>query len=251
MTTRSKKPDEKKPGDEAYWAKSVSKLKVEQAPAGAVNLNVEGRQVVGPLQGFGQLWQKTYSVRLNGAEASPRELIKTWKENFEKFWPEGSRFYAPIAGIAPGEVAIINLTQPGGMVLSTGIMVLYADDESFTFMTPEGHMLSGWITFSGFEEDGATVAQVQVLIRANDPLWEFAMRLIGFKREDQFWLATLESLARHFGVSGHAQMTATVVDPRRQWSQAKNIWHNAAIRSAVYATASPLRWLRGLVVRAN
>ena len=137
------------------------------------------------------------------------------------------------------------------MVLSTGIMVLYADDESFTFMTPEGHMLSGWITFSGFEEGGATVAQIQVLIGANDPLWEISMRLIGFKKEDRSWLATLESLALHFGVSGLAQMTATVVDPRLQWSQAKNVWHNAAIRSAVYAPASPFRWLRGLVVRGN
>ena len=122
MTTKSNGPEEKKPGDEANWAQPVSKLKVDHAPAGAVNLNVEGRQVVGPLQGFGQLWQKTYSVRLSGAEVSARELIKTWKENFDKFWPEGSRFYAPIAGIAPGEVAIINLAQPGGMVLSTGIM---------------------------------------------------------------------------------------------------------------------------------
>ena len=251
MTTESNGPEEKKSGDEAYWAQPVSKLKVDHAPAGAVNLNVEGRQVVGPLQGFGQLWQKTYWVRLSGAEVSARELIKTWKENFSKFWPEGSRFYAPIAGIAPGEVALINITQPGGMVLSTGIMVMYADEESFTFMTPEGHMLSGWITFSGFEEGGATVAQVQVLVRANDPLWEILMRLIGFKKEDKFWLATLDSLARHFGVSGHTQMTATVVDPRLQWSQAKNVWHNAAIRSAAHATASPIRWLRGLVVRGN
>ena len=244
MTTESNGPEKNKSGDEAYWAQPVSKLKVDHAPEGAVNLNVEGRQVVGPLQGFGKLWQKTYWVRLSGAEVSAVELIKTWKENFEKFWPEGSRFYAPIAGIAPGEVAIINLTQPGGMVLSTGIMVLYADDESFTFMTPEGHMLSGWITFSGFEEGGVTVAQVQVLVRANDPLWEIGMRLIGFKKEDKFWLATLESLARHFGVSGHTLMTATVVDPRLQWSQAKNVWHNAALRSAIYATAAPLRWVR-------
>jgi hypothetical protein len=77
------------------------------------------------------------------------------------------------------------------------------------------------------------------------------MRLIGFKKEDKFWLATLDSLARHFGVSGHTQMTATVVDPRLQWSQAKNVWHNAGIRSAAHATTSPLRWLRNLVVRGN
>ncbi len=44
-------------------------------------------------------------------------------------------------------------------------------------------------------------------------------------------------------------MTATCVDPKLQWSQAKNIWHNAAIRSALYATAAPLRWARRLVLR--
>ena len=34
------------------------------------------------------------------------------------------------------------------MKLSTGVMVLYADEESFTLMTPQGHMFAGWITFS-------------------------------------------------------------------------------------------------------
>ena len=107
-----------------------------------------------------------------------------------------------MAGIAPGEVAIINLTHPGGVKLSTGVMVIYSDDESFTFMTPEGHMLSGWITFSAFEADGATVAQAQELIRANDPLWEIGMRMFGYKKQESFWMSTLESLAEHFGVQG-------------------------------------------------
>ena len=55
------------------------------------------------------------------------------------------------------------------MKLSTGVMVLYADEESFTLMTPQGHMFAGWITFSAAEEDGATVAQAQVLMRAQRP----------------------------------------------------------------------------------
>ena len=38
------------------------------------------------------------------------------------------------------------------MKLSTGVMVLYADEESFTLMTPEGHMFAGWITFSAIEQ---------------------------------------------------------------------------------------------------
>ena len=110
MTT-SHKPDRGKRRDQESWAKPVESLKVDHAPTGAVNLNVEGRQVVGPLQGFGQLWQKTYWVRLSGLETTPTGVISDWKENFSSFWPEGGRFYAPVSGIAPGEVALalINL----------------------------------------------------------------------------------------------------------------------------------------------
>jgi hypothetical protein len=40
-------------------------------------------------------------------------------------------------------------------------MVLYADDVSFTLMTPQGHIFSGWITFSSHVEGGVTVAQTE------------------------------------------------------------------------------------------
>ena len=91
----SNKPGEEKSREEAHWAQPVSKLKVSGLPSEALNLNVEGRQVVGPLQGFGQLWQKTYWVRLSGTTVSPADLIQTWKDNFPDFWPKGNRFYAP------------------------------------------------------------------------------------------------------------------------------------------------------------
>ena len=234
------------PRDAGNWADPVARLKLGAVPADAINLNVEGRRAVGPLQGFGRMWQKTYWVRMSGAEATPTETINAWKEHFADFWPGKNRFYAPLTGIAPGEVALLNLAAPGGMPLSTGVMVIYADDESFTFMTPEGHMFSGWITFSAHEADGTTVAQAQLLIQANDPLYEIGFRLGGAKAEDRFWHQTLEALAGHFGVKGQVQMTATCVDPKLQWSQAKNIWHNAAIRSALYATVAPLRWVRRL-----
>ena len=247
MSGTANRPPEGQPRDAEYWADPVTKLKLGESPAGAVGINVEGKQVVGPLQGFGKMWQKTYWVRLSGASVSPVEVIREWKENFQKFWPKGNRFYAPLTGIAPGEVAVIDLAAPGGMKVSTGVMVIYADEESFTFMTPEGHMLAAWITFRAYEKEGSTVAQSQVLIRANDPLWEIAMRLYGFKKEDEFWLYTLKSLSEHFGVDGQVQMTATCVDPRLQWSQAKNVWHNAGIRSGLYATTAPLRWARNLL----
>src|SRR5262249_18460518 len=157
------------------------------APAGAINLNVDGRQAVGPLQGFGKMWRKLYRIRLESAGITPAEVIRTWKQNFPAFWPKGNHFYAPLTGITPGEVALLNLSLAGGMPLSTGVLVLYADDESFTLMTPQGHMFAGWITFSAYEDAGGTVAQALVLMRANDPIYELGLRLGGHRSEDRFW----------------------------------------------------------------
>jgi hypothetical protein len=218
-------------------------FKVTYAPSGALNLNVDGRQGLSPLQGFGQMWQKTYRVRLEGVNVQPAEVIKTWKENFPKFWPKGNNFYAPLTGIAPGEVALLSLSTLGGIPLSTGVMVLYADDESFTLMTPQGHIFAGWITFSSYEGDECTVAQAQVLIRANDPAYEIGFRLGGAKKEDLFWQQTLNSLAEYFGVKAEVQTQRILVDPKLQWSQAKNIWHNSAIRTTLYTLTTPIRWV--------
>jgi hypothetical protein len=226
---------------EAAWARPVERLHVSGVPEEALNLNVEGRELTGPLRGFGPMWQKTYRARLRGAEVSPREVIAAWKANFSTFWPEGNTFYGPITGIAPGEVAVLNLSMPGRVPLSTGVMVIFADEESFTFMTPQGHMLSAWITFSAFEDGDTTVAQAQALLRATDPLSEVGLRLFGHKSEDAFWRHTLERLAAHFGVSTKAEQEVVCVDPRLQWSQAGNIWHSAALRTPIYA---PLHWLR-------
>ncbi len=249
MSTSSTTPSEGKPRDADNWARHASSLKLGPVPSGAINLNVQGKQTVGPLQGFGSMWQKTYRVRLTGVQVLPTGVIKVWKEHFPEFWPKGNRFYGPLTGIAPGEVGLINMALPGGVPLSTGVMVLYADEESFTFMTPQGHMFAGWITFSAYEEDERTIAQVQVLIRANDPIYELGFR-VGFgKQEDRFWEHTLRSLATYFGVEEpQVETRAICVDRKIQWSQAKNIWHNAGVRTTFYLMATPvrvpLRWMR-------
>jgi hypothetical protein len=230
--------------DAAYWAKPVGKLSLAQVQAGAVNINVAGRRVVGPIQGFGQMWQKTFRVRLEGASVTPAEAIRAWKDDFPRFWPKGASFYAPLAGIAPGEVGLFTLSPMRGPVrLSSGVLVIYADDESFTFMTPEGHMLAAWITFSATEEDGVTVVQAQALERANDPLYELAGALGGDRANNLFWEQTLRNLAAHFGVAGQVHTQVACVDPRRQWSHASNIWHNAGLRSGLHTVIAPLRWI--------
>lgn len=241
MTTSSEPTNDDQPRETLYWAQHVTTLKVGQTPRGAVNLNVDGRRVVGPLQGFGPMWQKTYKVRLAGIQATPSEVIAVWKENFSSFWPKGNRFYAPITGINPGEVALLNL-KVGAMPLSTGVLVIYADDESFTLMTPQGHMFAGWITFSAYEDEGCAVAQAHVLMRANDPIYEVGLRLGGHRQEDRFWQHTLRSLATRFGVTDQPVQTQNIcVDPKLQWSHARNIWQNAAMRTTLTA---PTRWFR-------
>jgi len=218
------------------WAKPVDKLRVGEISSEAVNLNVEGRKLSGLHRGFGQMWQKTYRVRLVGADVTPEQVIAEWKAHFPDFWPEGNKLYVPLTGIQPGEVGVINLKAPGGMRLSTGIMVIFADETSFSFMTPQGHMFAGMITFSADVEDGVTVVQIQALIRANDPLYELSFRLgMGHKAEDEFWHGTLKNLARHFSSSApHPTQTNTLIDPRVQWSEWGNIWNNAGIRSGLY-----------------
>jgi hypothetical protein len=234
---------------EESWAKSVSRLEVTDVPDGAVNLNVDGRRLTSPIQGFGKMWQKTYQVRLPAERVSPTELIATWKERFREFWPEGNHFYGALTGIAPGDVALLNMTLPGRMKLSTGVMVLYADEESFTLMTPQGHMFAGWITFSAAEVEGETMAQAQVLMRASDPIFEMGLAMGGHKQEDRFWNHTLTALAAHFGHEAEVETRVVCVDKKRQWSKWRNVWHSAAIRSTLYTLGAPGRALKRLFSR--
>jgi|SRR5215212_10046872 len=233
------------------WAKSVSQLTVSEVPEGALNRNVEGRRLTSPIQGFGKMWQKTYQVRLPAARVSAAELVSTWKQRFPDFWPEGNRFYGPLTGIEPGDVALLNMSLPGKMKLSTGVMVLYADDESFTLMTPEGHMFAGWITFSATEIDGETVAQAQVLMRASDPIFELGLTMGGHKQEDRFWQHTLAALAAHFEHEAEVDTRVVCVDRRRQWSRWRNLWQSSAIRSTLYTAGAPGRALKRIVKRGR
>lgn len=239
---------------EGAWAKPTNRLEVSALPAEAVNLNVHGRRLAGPVRGFGQMWQKTYRIRFEGASPEPTEVIGEWKAHFSAFWPEGNRFFSAAnkpSDIIPGDVAVLNLAGlrgipiPGGVTLiSTGVLVIYADEESFSFMTPEGHLFAGMITFSADREDDKTIAQIQALVRANDPLYELMMRLGMSKNEDEFWCATLKNIAAHFGATGQPTQQTVLLDPRVRWREAKNIWYNAAIRTSLYALAAPLRWLQ-------
>jgi len=233
--------------DAANWARPVDRLSGAGA-VGAKDDAVTGKRVSGPLQGFGQLWQKSFSVRLDGVETTPEAVIATWKAHFAEFWPKGQRFYAPLSGIQPGEVALLDIQPvPGAPVkLSTGVLVLYADDESFTFMTPEGHTLSAWITFSARREGDVVVAQAQALERPADPFDEIAYKLGGNHQNNKFWQATLRNLAIMVGVPVPiVDVQVSCIDGNRQWRYWRNVRHSATLRSARRTMTAPIRRLTG------
>ena len=216
------------PRDKEHWAAHVEQFAAEGLPEGVRSDTVAGRRLMSPLQGFGQMWQKTYRIPVPGH--TPEEVIATWKAEYGRFWPTYNKFYAPIAGIKPGEIGLIKGAS-GPVRLSTGVMVLYADDVSFTYMTPQGHPFAGWITFSADEEDGVTHAQAHALIRANDPLYELGFMFGGSLQEDRMWQHTLRSLAEYLGAPGKVTTVKVKVDRKRQWKQFGNIRHNSAIRT--------------------
>lgn len=217
------------------WARSVERLSAGLIPDEAMDINVSGRELAGPVRGFGQLRDKRYRLRIEGKAPEPREIVKLWKAEFPDFWPGGNRFFASGgAPIAPGTVAVLNLRLPGGLVVATGLMVLYVADTAFSFISIEGHVIAGWITFSSFREGDVTIVQVHPLFRPGDPLMEFSFRIGAGGQEDRFWHATLGNLAARLGVRGTVEQRDTLVDGRFQWGEAGNMLLSAPVLSSLY-----------------
>ena len=112
--------------------------------------------------------------------------------------------------------------------------------------------MSGWNTFSAYrDEDGTTVAQIQSLARANDPIYELGFRIVGSTTQERIWTHVLKSLAAHFGVNEPVSLEKVCVDPNLQWSYVKNVWQNAGARSMLYTMVGVGRRVRGLMRRRN
>ncbi|MDR3573322.1 MAG: DUF1990 family protein [Anaerolineaceae bacterium] len=239
--------------DAEAWAPPVTRLSVNEVPDGARNLNVDGRLLSGPMEGFGQLWRRTYRTLIPATSEqsiTPAQVAALWKQKLPDLMPTNNHFYPSLSGVKPGELVLINASMPiipGGMPVATGVLVLYADNVSFTVITPEGHPESGFNTFSAFEENGHVYAQVESLARTTDLIYEIGYSLFNYaKTHDAIWCAVLTNLAAQFGAPGKVDITKELVDSKRQWSRIGNIWQNAVIRTVIYSLLGPLRWLRQL-----
>jgi anti-anti-sigma factor len=219
--------------DDRGWAPDIDRLKVAEHPKGAMDKNVDGRRVLGPLQGFGPMWQKTYQLPINKSGMQPHEVMEIMRNNFPAFQPPENDFYATGRGIAAGEIVLIDSSTPGGVV-STGVLVSYLDESSFTLITPEGHPEAGWVTFSAVKRDDSLEMQIQGLARASDPLYELAFRIAGSKLQESIWRHVLSSLAAYLKVEPAVQVTKICIADDLQWGKTGNLWYSAQIRSLPY-----------------
>jgi Domain of unknown function (DUF1990) len=179
----------------------------------------QGGQMTAPTENKRGFWQKL--LRRDGSKV-PEETSAV---------ADVPRQAEPELEIAPNDPILAYLASVSGVVE----IEKHADGESFTVMTPEGHPESGWNTFSAYtDEDGVTVAQIQSLARANDPIYELGFRVVGATEQERIWTHVLKSLAGHFGVNEPVTLEKACVDPKLQWSQIKNLWHNAGARSMLY-----------------
>lgn len=112
MSRTSTSPAIKRPRDATHWARSGRMLDVADVPPGATNLNVDGQELSGALQGFGQLWQKTYRVRIPASVGTPEQVMRIWKANFARFQPQDNHFHPPRSGMQPGNIIFIDTMLP-------------------------------------------------------------------------------------------------------------------------------------------
>ncbi len=215
------------------WAPMIYRLHVADKPEGSMNKNVDKRLVLGPLLGFGPMWEKTYLLKIEKPGLQPYDVMDMMKQNLPDFQPVQNTFYPSKKGIMAGEIVLIDSVTPGGIV-STGVLVLYADELSFSLITPQGHPEAGWVTFLVKGIPGKVEMRIQGLARASDPFFEFAFRIAGSKFQETIWKHVLSSLASYIGIQAEVTVEKRCLASDLQWAQTKNLWHNSQIRSLPY-----------------
>lgn len=193
--------------------------------------NVEGMTPAPPSTGFGRLWLKTLRMSLE-TEVTPESLMERWRERLPVLWPNGGEIYRSWRGIETGEMAGIDL-DIGPVTMSTGVVIDDVSATSFTLQSPTGHLFAGRISFSTRIQDGKSLAEIEILMRANDPIYEIGLLMGGHRREERFWAEMLWNLAALYGERPSVFLSRQCLDRSRKWRHVTNIRHNAAIRTVI------------------
>lgn len=192
--------------------------------------NVGGAAPALPDDGFGQLWRKDISIRIEGAP-DPVELMSLIKRRLPALWPANGSFYRPLRGLQEGEVAGVEISV-GPVTLSTGVVVAESTTTALTLVAPAGHMFAGWNRISTAAEAGVSSVNLHIEMRASDPLFEAGLLLGGHRSEERFWAEFLWNIAALYGERPPVRIQRRRLSRKRQWRRSTNIRNNIALRTA-------------------
>jgi hypothetical protein len=170
--------------------------------------------VGGPVPGFGRMWEKTYTMTVEGV--APQAAIAPWRDSFP--WP-------------------LPLLRRRGR----GVSVLYGDADSVTVSTLPAEPLAGRITVSANRAGPVTDVRVHMLVRARDPLSELILALGGHRRQDRFWVGVLTALAAHLALPDPpVAIRGVCLDSRHQWRNTRNVRRRPVLRTLAQPLTVPL-----------
>ena len=136
---------------------------------------------------------------------------------------------------------MLTIAPRGARCNLDGVRVIYADEESFTLMSPEGHMLAGWITFSAFRDARGVTWRRQALYRMNDFIYEVGARLAGMSSMSASGKrrCTTRRALRRPNQRGHAQGMCRSRASMGQRAQ-RSPQRAAAVERVLHASAAAL-----------
>jgi hypothetical protein len=169
-------------------------------------------------------------------------MMEILKRHLVHFAPRGNQSFEPFTHFNDRDIVTLLSEASAGARLSTGATVLASGPVSLALLAPAGHSFSGWIGFVAAQAAGRVTVQVELFMRAADPLSELSLEINGHRRDDEFWSKTLGLLAAYFGTDAAVSIEIERLDDHYAWTQASNVLHNATLRSGVGQVATPVRW---------
>ena len=108
MTATEPRPNR----DTDSWARPVDRLTTTASGAGTDT--VTGKRVAGPIQGFGQMWQKTFSVRLDGVATTPERARRALEGTLPDVLAKGLQLLRALGRHRPGRGRPARGAAPAG-----------------------------------------------------------------------------------------------------------------------------------------
>lgn len=152
-----------------------------------------------PAEGRGKLHRQRYWADIVGSRLGPRELLQMVRDEFYSLPPEGLLQ----VGVEPGSAGVIDhgatLTLAIPLRGNIQVRVVEVTDEAITFVTIEGHPLSGAIRFMTSEEGAAVRFEIRSYTRATDLVDLIGMRTFGSAAQQMTWKKVVEEVVRRSG----------------------------------------------------